>query len=184
MLYRVLPSVVLVVAALVPGALAASAHRGYTLGPNACHISMPDIEAKDVCFSPARVSVAEHRMALPPVAPGQVIWGATGLRLRHVMLRISREPFDIEYLYGRMPLSRNLAMPNPSGASPKYVLLSQMIYLDTNPIPRPYNDGFWFESINVVCKHLAFTLETNLSASLEKKIMRGLLGRVSCGKQA
>jgi hypothetical protein len=47
------------------------------LGPNACHIGLPDVEGVDVCFAPSRVSVAERRLSEPPIHPGSLVWRLT-----------------------------------------------------------------------------------------------------------
>lgn len=154
------------------------------IGPNACRVAAPDIQAKDVCFTPARETVAERAMPLSPVHPGQVVWRLTGLRLRRLMLRVAGAPFDLVYLYGRMPFTGSPAVPTLSGTRPKYVLLSENTTLETRPPSQAIDSGgYWVASFNVVCRHLAVAVTTNISPAAAMKVARGMQARVPCGNK-
>ena len=180
--FHLLAACAVITAALAPTS-ALALHSG-ALGPNACHISLPDLQGIDVCFSPSRVRVAEQRMPIAPVHPGQIVWRLTGLRLRHVMLRISSRPFDIEYLYGHMPLmGTTYQVPTPGGTWPKYVLISENTYLVNHPLAHPVaQGGYWVYDQNLVCRHLALSVTTNLTSSAAVVVANQVQARTHCGK--
>ena len=150
------------------------------LGPNACHIGAPPIQGTDVCFSPARVQAAENRMPVRVVRPRQLVWRATGLRLHHVMLFMS-SAWAIEYLYGRMPLSGNPAVPVLTLDRPKYVLVYENTTLFTRSHPKPFLEQTYFVAYrNLACRHLSLTITTNTSSSTAARVEKVLSDQAGC----
>lgn len=155
-----------------------------TRGPNVCHMGLGDRYATDICFVPARASVAEGRMRVQPVRPGQTIWKLTGLRLNQVELRVTDHPFGIQYLYGRMPLWHGIAVTN--GARPKYVLISEAEARDPQPMPRPFEDPsglYWSLHTNFRCRPLSLHLWTNVSSRAAAAALHDLMRRDTCSSK-
>jgi hypothetical protein len=163
----------------LPGVVQAS--PAAALGPNACHIGAPPIQGSDVCFTPARVAVAESRMPVRVVRPRQLVWRATGLRLRHVMLDFNGSPSAIEYLYGRMPLSGDPAVPVLTLDRPKYVLVYENTTLLTRSHPKPFLEETYFVAYrNLACRHLSLTITTNTSPSTAARVEKVLSHQAGC----
>lgn len=157
------------------------------LGPNACGMAFPDFNATDICFSPSHVSVAERSMPVVPIHPGSLVWRLTRLRLRHVMLRADSRPFDINYLFGHRPLSPgNEPVFGDGKGPPFYVFISEITVLPTPPtyaMTHPMaQGGYWTFYVSMPCRHLALTVNSNISASITAQVMRGLRAKAPCGK--
>jgi hypothetical protein len=157
------------------------------LGPNACGMAFPDFQATDICFSPSHVFLAERRMPVVPIHPGALVWRLTRLRLRHVMLRADSRPFDIHYLFGHRPLSPgNEPVFIDGKGPPSYVFISEITVLPTPPtyaMAHPMaQGGYWTFFVSLPCRHLALTVNSNISASITAQVMRGLRAKAPCGK--
>jgi hypothetical protein len=157
------------------------------LGPNVCRMAFPDFQATDICFTPSHVAVAERQMPVTPIHPGSLVWRLTRLRLRHVMLRADSHPFDINYLYGHRPLSSGSEPVFGDGKGPPYyVFISEITVLPTPPtyaMAHPMaQGGYWSYYVSMPCRHLALTVNSNVSASIAAQVMRGLRAKAPCGK--
>jgi hypothetical protein len=151
------------------------------LGPNVCRMAAPPLDSTAVCFSASHVHVAESRMPVDPIRLGQVVWRKTGLRLRHVMLFVAAAPFDIQYLYGHMPVSGTPAVPSPGLDRPKYVIVSENTTFVTSPIPRPVQqDSSYTSVINLRCRHLSLGVTTNIGRHAAAEIENVLRRRAGC----
>jgi hypothetical protein len=157
------------------------------LGPNACGMAFPDLEATDICFSPSHVFLAERRMPVIPIHPGSLVWRLTRLRLRHVMLRANSRPFDINYLYGHRPLSPGNEPVFIDGKGPPYyVFISESTGLSTPPtyaMTHPMaQGGYWTFFVSVPCRYVALTVNSNISIQVTVQVKQGLRRMVQCGK--
>jgi hypothetical protein len=151
------------------------------LGPNACHIGAPDIEARDICFTPARVALAEARMPASLVRPRGIVWRLTGLRLRHLLLRVNGRPFALVFLYGRVPLTIGPVQEfSLSLDRPHYILVSENTTLGSWPAKPVDSDGHWEYGVNLRCRHLSLFVTTNISAVMAALVVRHLQSRAHC----
>jgi len=173
---RILVALTLSALALAGGVSPASAASTTSL----CGRGFLD-QAQRRCFSPAEVAAAEARLKAPPVRPTAAVWRWAHLRLTRVALRISSEPFDINYLYGRIPEALN-GDPSLVLFPPAYVLVQEMTF----PLPKRATGltyaGYWLFYANFRCRKLALEVTSNEPRAIVRRVANGILGSEVCGK--
>jgi hypothetical protein len=81
-----------------------SATRPAEAKASLCGAGFINLQARNLCFGPDKLSLAESRMPAGPVRPVSAVWKAAHLRLNEVALEMypHRPPFLVEYLFGKI----------------------------------------------------------------------------------
>ena len=68
---------------------------------------------------------------------------------------------------------------------PHYVFISEITALPTLTYAMAHpkaQGGYWTFYVSMPCRHLALTVNSNISASITAQVMRGLRAKAPCGK--
>lgn len=151
--------------------------------PSLCNFGVMDALPHQ-CFAAKDVFFAEKRMPTGAVRPTHVVWERTHLRLNQVELRIMRSPFEIQYLFGRIPIDAN-GLPALGATLPHYAIVSEQIS-HGGWKERLARDGtgdgrsYWVYFSTMRCGHLNLSIWSNEPRGVVGKIGRRLSGLDAC----
>jgi hypothetical protein len=95
------------------------------------------------------------------------------------------QPFGIDYLYGRKPLSKGQLPVFIDGEGPPYyVLFDENTTLPTPParsMSHPEGQpGYWHFFVILSCRHLTLSVYSNISRRVIAGVMHGLQAAARC----
>jgi len=151
---------------------------------NLCYQFFPMIDWYTDCYSRAQRAIAERRMLMRPVSPGQVVWRLTGLPLRFIALLTFNLPHtprlqttQINYFYGRQDGAGN---PDSRFPGYDYVLVTESggrLARSGMLFDRADSHAPWNLRMNVPHRYLVLQIQSTRGRDLEREVAVALLAR-------